>query len=127
MNIDQHARLLRKNADELTAQIQGKTDPLTLELLKRIQVLLVALANQVEQDTLDPFLRKVTSVQAIKLLLLRDAMPDPGLDHENFVVLARAGLDVQSFPIAKEALNALTLPDPISASPIVPIRISATL
>ncbi len=126
MTIDQQARLLRKQAEQLSAQIQGGTDPTTIELLKRVQDSLHALAYAVEQDTLDPFLRKVTSVPAIKLILTRDAMPDPGFDHENFMVLVKAGLDAQSFPIAKEALSALTLLEPIPAPPVLSLHVPAT-
>ena len=122
MNVQQHAALLRQNADAIAARLPSEED----DRLKRMQSLLRALADQVEQDTLDPFLRKITSARAVELLLTRNKMPDPGLEYADFTCLAKAGLDALSFPFAKEALIALWH-EPLGMPLVLPVGVSAML
>ena len=122
MNVQQHAALLRQNADALAPRLLSeKNDP-----LQQTQCLLCALADQVEQDTLDPFLRKVTSARAVELLVTRTVLPDPGLEYADFACLAKAGLDAPSFPFAKAALLALW-PERLGMPLVLPVGVSAML
>jgi len=88
-NIFQHALTLRRAAST------AKSGP--------VRRILDALADQVEADTLDPFLRQVKTARVVELLLECDSMPDDPACVD-FKHLAQAGFDALSFPFAKEAL-----------------------
>ena len=112
INVLQRAAELRQHADRLNALIENAhgrdaepSDRGYAEELERTQRLLRAIADRLEESTLDPFLLQVRNAAQIQTLLLCDEMPFP--TSEQFRRLAAAGLDAASFPYAKAALLAL--------------------
>ena len=102
------ADALRQAADRMNARVQSpRTSPEDLRHFEQVQHLANAIADQLDADTLDPFLHGVKTLAHIEFLLQWDHAPIATWDFSELNRMIALKLDAASLPIAHMALLAL--------------------
>jgi hypothetical protein len=110
----QTADALRQAAQRLTVQIQSpRTSPTDAQHLEQVQRLARAIADHLDDGTLDPFLRRVKTLAHVEFLLLWNNPPMTTWDVSLINRVVALGLDASSVSIARESLLAL---DPVAVT-----------